>query len=179
LERLNDKGADMPRHRSLTLKKLVAAIDPELMERYFTEKLPENTKLPLRFTMSLKTIEVFMEDPRNAEAKGFVLQEFRKINDICEKGKNLVVKAYKYFDIPWDYRLAPENLAMKLFLDHPQAFDYAYAWYCYYHVSSKMSHHRIPGDFKVIETKLNAFRAEIKQVVQRSSKRPGMYRDAL
>ena len=39
-------GKEMPIHRSLTLKKLVAAINPGLMERYFTEKLPPNTKLP-------------------------------------------------------------------------------------------------------------------------------------
>ena len=62
----------MPRHRSLTLKKLVKAIDPELMERYFTEKLPEDTELPPRLVMSPKAVEVFMADPRNTEAKALV-----------------------------------------------------------------------------------------------------------
>lgn len=162
----------MPRHRSLTLRKLVKAIDPELMERYFTEKLPANAELPLRFVMSPKAVDTFMSDPRNAEAKGFVLQDFRKINDICEKGKSYIVRAYKYFNIPWDYRHALENLAMKLFMDYPQAFDYAYAWYCYYHTSSKISHHRMPGDFEVTESKLNAFRAEVKEWFKGLAKGP-------
>lgn len=60
----------MPRHRSLTLKKFVAAIDPELMERYFTEKVSQNAELPQRFVMSPKAFEVFMDDHRNAEANG-------------------------------------------------------------------------------------------------------------
>lgn len=153
----------MPRHRSLTLKKLVAAIDPELMERYFTEKLPSNTTLPQRFIMSPKAVEIFMKDPRNVEARGLVLQDFRKINDIGEKGKNLIVRAYKYFDIQWNTEHTPENLAMKLFLDHEDAFDYAYAWFCYYHASAKMSHHRMPGDFSLTKTKCNSFLREIKE----------------
>lgn len=152
----------MPRHRSLTLKKFVAAIDPELMERYFTEKVSQNAELPQCFVMSPKAVEVFMDDHRNAEAKGFILQDFRKINDICEKGKSLVVQAYKHFDISWDRRDKPENLAMRLFLDHEEAFDYAFAWYCYYHATSKMSHHSMPGDSRITEEKLNAFREEVK-----------------
>jgi hypothetical protein len=75
----------MPLHRSLTLKKFVSAIDPELMERYFTEKLPEHTELPQRFVMSPKAVETFMGDLRNTEAKGLVQQDFRKINEMaCE-----------------------------------------------------------------------------------------------
>ncbi len=152
----------MPRHRSLTLKKLIAAIDPELMERYFTEKLPPNTTLPQRFIMSPKAVDVFMNDPRNVEAKGLVLQDFRKINDICEKGKNLIIRAYNYFNIQWNRKHAPENLAMKLFLDHKDAFDYAYAWFCYYHASAKMSHHRMPGEFNLTKKKSDSFLKEIK-----------------
>ncbi len=152
----------MPRHRSLTLKKLVAAIDPELIERYFTEKLPKKATLPQRFIMSPKAVEIFMNDPRNLEAKGLVLQDFRKINDICEKGKNLIVRAYNYSNIQWNTNHAPENLAMKLFIDHRKAFDYAYAWFCYYHASAKMSHHRMPGDFNLTKKKKDSFLKEIK-----------------
>lgn len=162
----------MPRHRSLTLKKLVKAIDPGLMERYFAEKLPPDAKKPFRIVMDLPAIEQFMEDPRNAEAKGLVQQDFRKINDICEKGKNLVVKAYDYSNIPWNHKDNLENLAMKLFLDYPKAFDYAYVWYCYYHASSKMSHHRIPGDFKCTEKKVEAFLEETREWFKDLAKGP-------
>ena len=152
----------MPRHRGLTLKKLVKAIGAGLMERYFTEKVPEDIELPHRIIMDLPAVEEFMADPRNVEAKGWVQQDLRKINDICDKGKNLLVRAYKYFEIEWKEGCTPESMAMRLFLDHKEAFDYAYTWYCYYRASSKMSHHNMPGDFNVTEGKLDVFRAEVR-----------------
>lgn len=153
----------MPRHRGLTLKKLVGAIDPELMERYFTEKLPNGTKLPQRFVMSPQAVEVFMNDSRNTEAKALVLEDFQKINDICEKAKNHIVRAYQQYEIPWKKKDKPENLAMKLFLDHKEAFDFAYMWYCYYHTSSTLSDYLIRGDFKLTQKKLNTFLKETKE----------------
>jgi hypothetical protein len=162
----------MPRHRSLTLRKFVSAIDHGLMERYFTEKLPKDADLPFRIIMDYPAIEEFMADSRNAEAKGLVLQDFRKINDLCEKGKNLLVKTYDRYDIPWDKRDNAENLAMKLFLDHKDEFDYAYTWYSYYHASSKMSHHLIPGDFKLTEKKLESFLAETEEWFKDLAKGP-------
>lgn len=152
----------MSLHRSLTLHKLLSAIDPELMERYFTEKLSDSTKLPERFVMSPSTVEVFMKDSRNEETTALVLEEFRKINDICEKAKNHVVRAYKEYNITWKDGETPENLAMKLFLDYKEAFDFAYTWFCYYHTSSNFSSHRIRGDFKLTNKKLNAFLKETK-----------------
>lgn len=104
-----------------------------------------------------------MDDPNNAEAKDYVEQDFHKINDISDKGKSLLVRAYKYFDIPWDDSHTPENMAMKLFLDHKDAFNYAYAWYCYYHSSSKMSHHRLSGNFRPTKKNLNVFLNETKK----------------
>lgn len=151
----------MPRHRSLTLKKFVEAVHYELMERYFTEKFP-SSKLPPHIIMNIEAVETFIEDPRNAEVKGLIQEDFRRINDICEKGKALLVRAYKYFDIPRDDSLTLQGLAMKLFLDHREAFDYAYAWYCYYNTSGKISEYRISGDFKLTKEKLDSFHKETK-----------------
>ena len=160
----------MPRHRGLTLRKLVNAIDHELMERYFTEKLRTKAELPYRIIMDYPAIEEFMADERNVEATGLVLEDFHKINDVCEKAKNHVVRAYGHFDIPWDDEDSPENLAMRLFLDYPNAFDYAYTWYCYYHTSSIMSFHRIPGDFKLNKKRVDKFLVETKEWFRRLAK---------
>ena len=153
----------MPRHRSLTLQKLVSAIDPELMGRYFKEKVPKDVKLPVYIIMDTEAIEQFMADPRNTEAKALVLEDFHKINDICEKAKNHIVRAYRQFEIPWKEGESPQNLAMRLFLNHEEAFDFAYTWYCYYHTSSALSSHRISGDFKLTKKKLNAFLEETRE----------------
>lgn len=152
----------MPRHRGLTLKKLVSAIDPALMERYFTEKLRSEGELPYRIIMDCPAIEQFMADERNADATALIWEDLCRINDICEKAKSHVVQAYHQFNIPWDDQDSPENLAMKLFLDHAEAFDYAYTWYCYYHTSSTLSSHRIAGNFKLNQKKLDKFLKETK-----------------
>jgi hypothetical protein len=160
----------MPRHRGLTLTKLVNAIDPELMERYFTEKLPPDVQLPARFVMSPKAVEVFMDDPRNAAAKEMVMEDLRTINDICEKAKNHVVRAYQQYGIAWDEDDCPENLAMRLFLDHKEAFDFAYTWFCYYQYSSAMSFHHMPGAFRLTKRRVDAFRKEIKEWFRKLAK---------
>jgi len=151
----------MPLHRSLTLHKFVESITHELMKKYFSTKFPD-AKFPYHLILNAEAVEAFMDDHRNAEVKGLIEQDFRKINDICEKGKNLLVRAYKRFDIQRDDRLTPQGMAMKLFLDHLEAFAYAYAWYCYYHTSGKMSHHNIPGDFRLTKKKLDAFLKDTK-----------------
>ena len=160
----------MPRHRGLTLEKLVKAIDPELMERYFTEKLPSGTQLPLRFVMSPQAVGAFMDDPRNAGARDLVMEDFRTINDICEKAKNHVVRAYQQYGIPWNEDDCPENLAMRLFLDHKEAFDFAYTWFCYYQYSSAMSFHHMPGDFRLARKRIDMFRKEVKEHFRKLAK---------
>ena len=152
----------MPRHRSLTLRKFVEAIEHTLIERYFTEKL-RDAKLPIHIIMNIEAVEAFMADPRNVEAKGLVQEDFRKINDICEKAQSVLIRAYRHYGIHRDDRLTLQGLALKLFLDHPEAFDYAYAWYCYFHASTKMSHHRIPGDFSLTKKKLDSFLEKTKR----------------
>jgi len=153
----------MPQHRSLTLEKLVKAIDPSLMERYFTEKVPAKDRLPFRILMDWPAIQQFMDDERNAQATALVVEDFSRINDICERGKNHVIRAYRDFDISWDKDDNLENLAMKLFLDHEEAFDFAYTWYCFYHTSSVLSSHRMPGTFRLTKGKLNKFLKEAQQ----------------
>ena len=151
----------MPRHRSLTLRKFVDSIDHQLMERYFTTKF-STYKLPVHIILDAETVEDFMQDPRNIEAKGLIKEDFSRINDICDKGKNHVVRSYRFHEIPIDGKLTPQGLAMQLFLDHPEAFDYAFAWHCYYNSSSKMSHHNIPGDFELSDKQIESFQKDTK-----------------
>ena len=146
----------MPLHRSLTLRKFVESVENSLIERYFTEKL-KDVKLPPHIIMNIEAVEKFMGDTRNAVARGLIVQDFRKINDLCEKGSSLIVNAYKKYSIPRDDRLKIQGLAMKLFLDHEEAFDYAYTWYSYYHTSSKVSEHNMLGDFVLTKKKMDDF----------------------
>jgi len=156
----------MPRHKSLTLKRFVDSISPDLMERYFEKTFPRY-ELPYHIIMDTEVIEDFMSDPRNAEAKALIKEDFAKINDICDKGKNHVVRAYRQYGIPLNDKLTLQSLAMRLFLDYPEAFDYAFAWHSYYDSSSKMSHHHLPSDkpenFELTDSKIKSFQSDTKQ----------------
>ena len=151
----------MPIHRSLTREKFIKAMDAALMQDYFKKRHPE-AKLPDHVLMEEKEIEEFVADPQNVQAAGILKEDFRRINDICQKGKNHVVRAYNHFGINRDENMSPQSLAMNLFLNHTSAFDYAYAWFCYYNTSSKLSHHQMPGKISLSKKDLDSFLEELK-----------------
>ena len=152
---------DMPIHRSLTREKFIKAMDPALMQDYFKKRHPD-AALPAHLLMEGKEIDEFVADPRNVQAAGILKEDFRRINDICQKGKNHVVRAYNHFSINRSEDMTLQSLAMNLFLNHPAAFDYAYAWFCYYNTASKLSHHQMPGTISLSKEKLGGFLGEIK-----------------
>jgi hypothetical protein len=77
---------------------------------------------------------------------GVVLEDFRRINDLCERGMNLVVRACQKFDLHFDPDMTKEEMAMRLFLDHRDAFEFAWSRYLLYSSSSRLSFHEIPAD---------------------------------
>lgn len=146
----------MSRRHRLNLRKFVEATNHELMERYFKEKLYSG-KLPPQIIMKIDAVEKFLDDPRNIEFRGLVLQDFRMINDICGQGKSTIVWIYRKNRIYWDRKMSPQSLAMKLFLDHKKDFDWCYAWFCYRHLSGSLSYHLMSGEINPSEKKLAAF----------------------
>jgi hypothetical protein len=129
------------------------------MERYFKECHPD-ANLPSHIIMDADAVEKFMSDDHNVKEAGILKSDFTKINDLCGRGKNHIVRAYKQHGLSINDKHTPQGMAMKLFLDHKEAFDFAYAWYSFYNVSSSMSFKQMPGEFKLIKNKLDAFEKE-------------------
>ncbi len=151
----------MPKHRGMTLEIFVKAVDSTVMTEYFARRHPD-ARMPQHCTvMKQEHIDEFLSYPENAQAAGVLDEDFKRINDICKKGKNHVVRAYKHFSIPRT-DTSPETLAMNLYINHPEAFDYAFAWYCYYNTPSKLSHHRMPGRISLAADRMDNFRKEIR-----------------
>jgi len=152
----------MPKHRGMTLEIFIKAVDSTVMTEYFSKRHP-GARMPQHFTTMLKEhIDEFISYPENVQAAGVLEEDFKRINDICQKGKNHVVRAYKHFSIPRNDRTSPETLAMNLYINHPKAFDYAFAWYCYYNTPSKLSHHQMPGRISLAADRMDKFRKEIR-----------------
>jgi hypothetical protein len=134
----------MPIHRGLTLKKFIHAIPPHLFERYLdqlqTEGKPSGWAL-----LHHKTLAAFLDDPQNAGVSPVILEDFHRINDLCGHGMSLLVRAYRRAGLDIDQSRAAEELAMRLFLDHREAFECAWSLYLIYSNPSKLSVYRVPG----------------------------------
>jgi len=150
----------MPKHRGLTLKKFVHAIPWDLFQRYFAALEWETQPSDWVF-LNHEAMEEFLKRPENAQVSGVILEDFRRINDICEQGMNLVVRAYQKFNLESDPDRPRQELAMRLFLDHRDAFEFAWSRYLLYASSSRLSLHRVPSDRVLLaESEVAAFAEE-------------------
>lgn len=128
----------MPTHRSLNFETFVSAISPDVLERYLGhfngEARPTGWAL-----LNAEALDEFLNRTENGEFRDIVLEQFRRINDICVRGMNLVVTAFKKFELDMPLDCSAQELAMRLFLEHREAFEYAWARYLLFAGAPKLS----------------------------------------
>ena len=149
----------MPRHRSLNLKKFVDAIPETMMGEYFEMKSAGRVVLD---GYDAESVGSFLSSPGEEELKSSIQEDFTCINDICEKVMNHLVKAVHRHGVTIHDEEKREELAMRIFLHHPEAFEYAYDKFCIYNADNKMSHHNIAADgFQITDDKLESFKSRV------------------
>jgi hypothetical protein len=84
-------------------------------------------------------MEQFLDDLQNVDAYAAILEDFRRINDIALHNTNLVVQAYRHAGVDFDQELASQELAVRLFLDYPDIFQYAWSRYLFYSTEAKLA----------------------------------------
>jgi len=153
----------MPQHRNLNLKKFIDSIPESLIEEYFQRRF--RGKLPASLTaFDYGTIKSFLDDMEDEELQRSILEDFTHINDICEKMMNILVKAVHRYEIDVTGEEQKQELAMRIFLHHLEAYEYAYDYYCLFNSTSKMSDHNITaGDFKITHKKIDRFKDRVIQ----------------
>jgi hypothetical protein len=134
----------MPKHRGLSLRKLVYAVPWDLFERYFKQLQPETKPNPWAF-LNAQVLEDFLSDPENVEASAVILEDFQRINDICGRYLGLLIRAYERADLTYDQERPPLELAMRLFLDAREAFEYAWTRYLFLAPSGRLFDYRFPA----------------------------------
>lgn len=139
----------MATHRNLNLKTFVSAISPDLLERYLRH-FPWESKPQGWTTLNADALEEFLDRQDNAEFRGVAIEEFRRINDICARGMNLVVMAYKRFGLELLEDRSAQELSMRLFLDAREAFEYAWSRYLLFGGGSKLSLYPLDVDVLVV-----------------------------
>ena len=147
----------MPKHRNLSLKTFVRGVSWDNFQRYFDGLSPDHPPSAWAF-LNEEVMEQFLTDPGNAEASGAVLEDFRRINDIAATGMNLLVQAYRQTGVAFAQETPAQELAMRLFLDHPGAFQFAWSRYLYYSTGSKLTmHHLDLPSLEITDEKVERF----------------------
>jgi hypothetical protein len=151
----------MPKHRGLNRKKFLAALDYELLDEYFVQLVGEE-ELPRRVLMNEELAEQFLDNPANVMTRSLVLEHFQRMNDLAKEGTSNLVWAMRYHGISWDEKEKPENMALRLYLRYPYAFEHAYALYTWRHSSGRVSEYNMPGDFELTDERRERFQQEVR-----------------
>jgi len=163
----------MTDHRDLNLERFITAVNfsnPKLVERYLAKFLDQE-KMPRHLSAihydCLKAILSEFDE----EAHQLVMEDFRSLNDICEQTARAVYWASEKFSIKTEPDETPEALALRLFLDYPQAFQSAIAFYSVKKSSKTVSWHRMPcPEFHFDEAKRVAFEISLREYFDSASK---------
>jgi len=104
-------------------------------------------------------MQEFLDDPQNAEAAGAIQEDFQRINDICQEGMGILVRTCRKFDIDIAPDESAAHLSMRLFLDHAEAFEFAWSRYLLYDCPTKLSIYPLPAkEINITNAKMERFR---------------------
>lgn len=164
----------MPAYRSLSLRRLITALndsDTTLLPRYFLRIMAAEQISPQLSAMDYDNIRGLLETINDERVREMIYEDFHRINDICEQKASLLVWASKLFQIQTSLDETIPALAMRLFLDYPQAFKHAWRIFSVYASSKKMSCHNLPcQSLQVDLEKLKDFENELKDYFSESAK---------
>ena len=158
----------MPKYKGLSLSRFVASILPETMQAYgerLSQIFSEGPVLPAGWELiNGEALQHYMDQPENAEVAAVVRQDFQRVNSIADEGTPTLVRAYQKYGIALPGEETPEQLAMRLFLKHPDAFDFAWSRYLLYGSAARLSVHFMRlGDLKISKEQLALFEYEVKR----------------
>lgn len=160
----------MPRHRSLNLRKFIKGIPEPLLKEYFGQKFESPDRLPLK-TFDYDSIDDYFDTNQDDRAVNIIREEFTVINDICAKAMHFVIDAVKKYAIQTTGEESVYELAMNIFLNYQEAFDYAYDSYCLFSAPGKMGQYNISADnIDITVERINEFKKRISDFYSKQAK---------
>jgi len=114
----------MPKRKDWNLSRFLDAANPDLVEKYLLRFFRREQLSPYLIGMNpdyVLNVLNQIEEP----LKSIITEEFHRINDVCYK--DLPSWAAQRFGIPVYPYEKSQTMALKLFLDQPRAFEFAWA----------------------------------------------------
>jgi hypothetical protein len=129
-------------HRTLNLDKLIRSVASDDLRRFLGPLAHDDhvTELAL---FNPDAFERFFDEPHAAPHKAAAFENLHRINDLADPNINFLIRAYERFHIPFVTAVL-EQLSMRLYLDHRDAFESAWNHYVLFHTSGTLSGHRFP-----------------------------------
>ncbi len=153
----------MPQHRSLKIQRFLQAIGPDLVEKYFLKLFPREA-LPQYLIGMNPDYALFILDQVDEPLKAVIIEDFYRVNDISQQRMDLPFQAARQFGVPVCPEERPEAVAMRLFLNHPSAFNFAWALYSYRASSANISQHWLQRNgADMSESALSSFTKEMQE----------------
>jgi len=151
----------MARHREQEFPNFLQAAGADLAEQYFLRLFRREELPPYLVGMNPDYVE-FVLGRIDESLKATILDEFRRISDICKWGKELPEIAGRRFGVPLPATGKPEAMAIRLFLDYPRAFGFAWALYAYRASYARISQHWLQHrEVRVDATAMDTFASEM------------------
>lgn len=143
----------MSRFRGLNFERFMATIPPDLVARFF-ERIPEDHRPDAWAALNPDQLTEYLREPKNAEHGALIGETFQRISDLATSAVPALYRACERYAIPVDGANdePPTALAFRVFLDHPEAFDFAWARYLLYGTGTKVNTYPFPADARPLDT---------------------------
>jgi hypothetical protein len=153
----------MPTHLGLDLDRFVNAVWPPLLNLY-AERLGVQNGPDAWQVFNGPALQHYLAQPENAEVTALIRHDFQCVNDVALYGMGTLIRACEKYRVEFPPNATPETIAMSLFLDHRDAFDFAWSRYLLYGSPANLSVHPMElGHLRIGADQLAAFRAAVQR----------------
>ena len=128
----------MPKHRDWNLPNFLDATNPDLVERYVLRFFPRD-EIPTYLVGMNRDYVLHVLGHIEEPLRAVITEDFHRVNAVCYK--DLPSIAAQRFGIPVHPYENSHTIALKLFLDQPRAFEFAWALYSFVAAYAGISQH--------------------------------------
>ena len=153
----------MPKHLGLDLDRFVNAVAPPLLNHYVERLAQQNGPTPWE-VFNGPALQHYLVQPENAEIAAVIREDLQCVNDVALYGMGTLVRACQKYRVDFPPNATPETIGMSLFLDHRDAFDFAWSRYLLYGSPANLSVHPMDlGHLRIGADQLASFRGAVQR----------------
>jgi hypothetical protein len=149
----------MPKHKDWNFSTFLRSANADLVERYLLRFFRREQLPPYLVGMNPDYVEHVLDNTDDT-LKAVIIDDLRRINDSCYR--DLPIMAAQRFSVPLYAKDKTQAVALRLFLDFPRVFDFAWALYSYTASYADISQHWLQRhDTRTDGNTIAAFKSEL------------------